>query len=151
MHAARVTKETVDYLGRPQLQAANAVTISSMVKNNGAYAFRFALNFEAYDATNTPVSFRIDGDILPYGLVNPGQALPGTTTLVFPQEWVKTHPGVVRVKVSYRAETSADIVDSLAKQIHVPGIRERLRGNTSNESNKRAFCLLAQPLPPPLM
>ena len=73
-----------------------------------------------------PVSFSVEGQVLPSGTINAGQTIVGSTTLVFPEDWVRSRPGTIQITTSYESITVPDVLDSLAGQIHVPHIRERL-------------------------
>lgn len=111
----------------------NKILISSDVTNNGRYPFRLSISVEVSDANGAdiPVSPWIEGQSTPSGLVQPNQTLKGSTTLVFPEEWVRSRPGIIQIETLYQCQTPTDIVDSLAKQVHVHGIREQLADKSS--------------------
>jgi hypothetical protein len=121
------TKTNLNILDR------HRVLVSSKVTNNGRYPFVLSISVEVSNTNgpDIPTSHWIDGQSMPSGLIQPNQTLDGSTTLIFPEDWVKAHRGVIKIKTIYTCETVSDVVDSLAKQIHVPGIREQLEAKSS--------------------
>jgi hypothetical protein len=115
----------------------NKVQILSNVTNNGQYSFILSISINVFDENDNNISVNpvLEGSINPSGLLLSGQTISGNITIVFPKEWVNSRPGITKFVVSYRAETSPDVLDSISRNIKLKNIMEQMKQKSTFTNN----------------
>jgi hypothetical protein len=115
----------------------NKIKISSEVMNMGQYPFSVSISVNVVDEYDNSIDVKpiIEGAATPFGIIMSGQNLAGTIILVFPEDWVSTFTGTIYIVTSYNLETVHDVIDSVARNVNVRDIKQKLEKRAKLTTN----------------